>query len=427
MSPGSRLRSLWARRRWAVVTAGVVVVAAAVFGVARYARASVDLPTAEVRKSEFVDYLQIRGDVKALKSTVLTAPSGSGDMQIIKLAKNGSMVKAGDVVVVFDTTILQRNLERKKTELKAAEAEIERARAQAQLNDEAVLTESVSAGYNVERAKLDVSKQEILSAIEGEKTKLLLANTEQKQREVEQKVKSGRIANDADIASKRQKRDKVLYDVREAERQIASMTLKAPVSGMVTMLPNYRARGFFGGGGSVPEFKEGDRAWPGAGVAELPDLASVRMTARVDETDRGLLKTGQKATVRVDAIPDKEFTGELADISALAKVDFSSWPPLKNFDIAIQIEGNDPRLRPGMSATGRVAVERIPDAIIIPAEAAFAKSGHTVAYVQRGRGFEERVIEIGKRGKNELMVVKGLQPGERVALKDPTQAKTEGK
>jgi multidrug resistance efflux pump len=402
------------------------VVTAGVFGVTRYARAGVDVPTAEVRKGEFVDYLQIRGDVKALKSTVLTAPSGSGDMQIINLAKNGSMVQAGDVVVVFDTTILQRNLERKETELKAAEAEIERARAQAQLNDEATLTESVSAGYNVERAKLDVSKQEVLSEIEGAKTRLLLANTEQKQREVEQKVKSGRIANDADIASKRQKRDKVLYDVREAQRQIASMTLKAPVSGMVTMLPNYRARGFFGGG-SVPEFKEGDRAWPGAGVAELPDLASVRMAARVDETDRGVLKVGQKATVRVDAIPDKEFTGTLADISALAKVDFSSWPPLKNFDIAIQLDGNDPRLRPGMSATGRVAVVRIPDAIIIPAEAAFAKSGRTVVYVQRGRNFEERVIEIGKRGKNELMVAKGLQPGERVALKDPTQWKTEGK
>ena len=426
MSPIVRLKSLWARRRWVVVSAGVVVTAATVFGVARYARAGVDVPTAEVRQGEFVDYLQIRGDVKALKSTVLTAPSGSGDMQIMKLAKNGSMVQAGDVVAVFDTTTLQRNLERKQTELKAAEAEIERARAQARLNDEATLTESVSAGYNVQRAQLDVSKQEILSQIEGEKTKLLLANTEQKQREVDQKVKSGRIANDADIASKRQKRDKVLYDVREAERQIASMTLKAPVSGMVTMLPNFRARGFFGGG-SVPEFKEGDRAWPGAGVAELPDLASVRMAARVDETDRGLLKTGQKATVRVDAIPDMEFTGQLADISALAKVDFSSWPPLKNFDIAIQLEGNDPRLRPGMSATGRVAVERIPDAIIIPTEAAFAKSGRTVVYVLRGRSFEERVIEIGKRGKNELMVAKGLQAGERVALKDPTQVKTEGK
>ena len=57
----------------------------------------------------------------------------SGDLQIVKLAANGSMVKAGDVVVVFDASTLQRTMQEKQSELKQADAEIEQATAQARI------------------------------------------------------------------------------------------------------------------------------------------------------------------------------------------------------------------------------------------------------------------------------------------------------
>lgn len=270
----------------------------------------------------------------------------------------------------------------------------------------------------MERARLEASKQEILSKIDGEKNKLSLGDAEQKLKEAEQKLISDKASAAADLETFKHKRDKALYDVRQAESNIAKMTLRAPVDGMVNLLPNYRAGGVFA---MPPVFKEGDRAWGGASIAEIPDLATLRVRARVDESDRGRLRVAQTGTARVDAVPDKEFAGQVDVISPLAKPDFSSWPPTKNFDLSFEIQQGDPRLRPGMSATARVAVERVPNAILIPAEAAFARTGGTVAYVLRGARFEERAIALGRRGSNgQVAVLKGLNPGERVALKDPT-------
>jgi RND family efflux transporter MFP subunit len=192
---------------------------------------------------------------------------------------------------------------------------------------------------------------------------------------------------------------------------------------MVTIMPNFRARNWTQGG-TTPDFKEGDRAWSGAVIAQLPDLSTVRVSARVDEADRGRLKSGQPATVRIDAIADKEFPATVAEISPLAKPDYSSWPFVKNFDIALQILDADSRIRPGLSASARIAVDKVPDAILVPPEAVFEKNGRSVAYVLHGSEFEERPVQVARRSKTELLIAGGLQPGERVALKDPTQEKS---
>jgi multidrug efflux pump subunit AcrA (membrane-fusion protein) len=303
------------------------------------------------------------------------------------------------------------------SELKTAEGEIERIRAQARLKDEDNKTQLTKNTYDVERAKLEVSKQEILAEIEGEKAKIALSDAGHKLQEVGIKLKSDESSANADVEIQKQKREKATFEVREAERSIAAMSLKAPVDGMVTLMPNWRAQVNWG---SAPEFKEGDRAWPGAGIVELPDLTSVRVTGRVEETERGRLKTGQTAVVKIDAIPAKDFNATLVDISPLAKLDVSTWPPPKNFDTALQLGESDPKIRPGMSATARIAVERVPNVILIPAEASFQKKGRSVAYVLKGTVFEERVIEITRRSGSQLWIAKGLNPGEKVALKDPT-------
>jgi RND family efflux transporter MFP subunit len=380
------------------------------------------VPTAEVKRGEFVDTIQIRGDVQALHSIQLNAPSIAGDLQIVKLVPTGTMVKKGDVVVQFDPAALQRTLAQQRSVLKSSEADIEHSRAEAKLSHEQQSTDLLQAGYDVDRAKLDSSKQEILSEIDGAETKLKLSDSQQKLKELQQKDVSTQQSASAEIESKKQKREKSAFDVKLTERQIELLTLRAPTDGMVTIMPNFRARNWTNGN-STPDFKEGDRAWPGAVVAELPDLSNVRMSARVDESDRGRLRSAQSAAVRIDAISDKEFQAQVSDISPLAKVDYTSWPFTKNFDIAIQILEKDARIRPGMSASGRIAVEKIPDGILVPAEAVFEKNGRSVAYVLNGSRFEERAVQVTRRGKSQLLIGSGVRPGEKVALKDPTQEK----
>jgi RND family efflux transporter MFP subunit len=416
-----RIKSWWRRRPWVFFVAGAVLLVAGTLGAVRLARSAPNVPTVEVKLTEFVDRIQVRSEVKALKSIVLAAPAGAGDLLIVKLAKSGTQVKPGEVVAQFDSTQLQRQREQRQTDVKTAEAEIERTHAQHRITEEQLQTDAEKARYDVERAKLELSKAEILSKIEGEKARISLANAEQRLREVEERIKQNRAAAAAEVESRKQKRAKEMFDLQRVEQNLARLELKAPTAGMVTVMPNFRT----GNWGSWPEFKEGDRAWSGAGIAELPDLSTLRVTGRIEEADRGRVKLNQDAAIRVDALPDKELTGRVADISPLAKPDFTGWPVRKNFDLSLQIDQADPRLRPGMSATARVAVERLPNVIVVPAEASFVKAGKTVAYVLRGSKFEERVIEVARRGNGQLVIAKGLKPGERVATKDPTVVEQE--
>ena len=416
-----RIKLWWSRKPWIFLAAGAVVLAFGAFGAVRLARSAPNVPTVEVKLTEFVDRIQVRSEVKALKSIVLAAPAGAGDLLIVKLAKSGAQVQPGDIVAQFDSTQLKRQQEQRLTDVKTAEAEIERTRAQHRITEEQLQTDAEKAAYDVERAKLESSKAEILSKIDGEKARITLANAEQRVLELQERIKQNRTAAAAEVESRKQKRAKEMFDLQRVEQNLSRLQLKAPAAGMVTVMPNFRA----GNWGSWPEFKEGDRAWSGAGLAELPDLSTLRITGRIEEADRGRVKLNQDAVIRVDALPDKEFTGRVAEISPLAKPDFTGWPVRKNFDLSLQIDQMDPRLRPGMSSTARVAVERLPNVIVIPAETSFVKSGRTVVYVLRGSKFEEREVEIARRGNGQLVIAKGLKAGERVATRDPTLVEQE--
>jgi multidrug efflux pump subunit AcrA (membrane-fusion protein) len=72
-----------------------------------------------------------------------------------------------------------------------------------------------------------------------------------------------------------------------------------------------------------------------------------------------------------------------------------------------------------MSATSRIAVDRIADALIIPVGAVFRKSGRSVVYVLRGKRFVETPIEVARRNAEDAMLASGLTPGDRVALHEP--------
>ena len=285
------------------------------------------IPVADVTAGDFLDTLPLRGEIRPVKSIVLNAPVISGDLRIVKLASSGSIVKQGDPVVQFDPTMLQRTLQERQSELKRADSDIERARAQARMQEEQNSTEQVRARNDVERARLDTLAAELLSPVDAQERKLALSDAEQRLKATDVKVTTGRDGSAADLESLKQKRDKALAEVQQAERNLAAMTLTAPADGMVTLMPNYSASG---GMSTAPAFREGDRPWPGPAIAELPSMVNVIAAARVDEADRGRLQAGQAVSVRIDALPDKDMSGAIKNISTLARADLGSWPPVRN-------------------------------------------------------------------------------------------------
>jgi RND family efflux transporter MFP subunit len=404
------------KRKIIAAVAGLVMVVA-IAGVrgAFGPGAAIDVPTTAVIRGEFIDYLQVRGEVKAVRSVALTVPTtGGGDLQILELAKNGMAIKKGDVVVRFDPMTVQRALNDRRSEFKQADEEISKTRAQFRIQAQQAQTDLNKARYDVRRAELDVVPSEFLPRMEREQKELALKDARARLAESERRLKALVDIEKAELGSKIQKRDKARFDMEHAEHQLGGLAILAPVDGVVAIMPNWRSCC------PPPDFKPGDRAWPGQIIAEVPDLSTLRVTAKLEEAERGRMQPGQRVVVRADAVPDKELIGKIGDISALARVDFSSWPPQRNFNMVVQIEDMDPRLRPGMNTTVRVAVDRVADAVLIPARAIFEKEGRSVAYVQRSRGgWDERVVQIARRGQEQLVVREGVQPGERVALKDP--------
>jgi multidrug efflux pump subunit AcrA (membrane-fusion protein) len=100
----------WKSSKKVLVGAAILIVGGLVFGAFRLANSAVNLPTTEVKRKEFVDYLEIKGEIKAIRSAVIAAPYSAGDLQILKLVANATKVKKGDVLVEFDATTVRQKL-----------------------------------------------------------------------------------------------------------------------------------------------------------------------------------------------------------------------------------------------------------------------------------------------------------------------------
>jgi RND family efflux transporter MFP subunit len=401
-----------------LILTAIVVAALLAIAITIRPSASADIPTAAVERGPFVDHLPVRGEIRPERSILLSAPSAGGsDMQIIQLVANGAALRAGDTVAVFDSTNQQRTLEQKTSELRQALSELEKARAEEQRKVRAAAAELDQARSIVTRQRLDLEAAELLSKVDAEKRAIAVANAERFVKEIEDKLAGEREIGASDVAIAQQKVDKTRYDVAETERVMASLTLRAPRNGMVSILPNFRAGGPMSR--SSPEFRRGDRAWSGAGIAELPDLSAVRMTLRVDEADRARLAVGGAVRVRVDAVPDREFDARISAISLVATPDFTSFPPVRNFDVNVALTASDARLRSGMSATARIEVDRIDETFIVPASAVVERDGSHCVFVVSGGQLEQRSVTVLRRGRERVAIASGLTEGEHVALQPP--------
>jgi HlyD family secretion protein len=409
-----RLKRSLRQHKAAAIVIVVLAGSAILLGSVRLGRRSPSVPTVEITRGDFLDSLQFRGEMKALKSVTISAPADAGDLQIIKLSSEGTTVKPGDVVVDFDKTKTGQDLAQYRSTLKSAEAEIAQARAQARLDDEQDKTAVLKARYDVESAKLEASKQEIVSKIEGEEARLKLADSEQALLQAEAKEKSDKTLNDATIESKVQASAKAKFDEQRAEHALTQMTLRAPSAGTITLLQHWA-------GTNMATYRPGDHAWPGAAIAELPDSNTLRVSARVDETERGRLAPNQSVTVQFNSIADRQFTGHIEQIGEIASSDFSGgWPFTRNFALFIALDQTDSRFKPDITGDVNVLVERVPNAIVIPAQAMFQRSGQNVVYVWHSGEFEEIPIQVGRKSGDKILVAKGVSPGEKLALRDPT-------
>jgi multidrug efflux pump subunit AcrA (membrane-fusion protein) len=105
--------------------------AAAVVAVNQMKRPERDIPTVALKRGTVEMKVHTYGELRAVRSATLVAPPVGGTLQIVKLAKTGSRVEANDVLIEFDPSDQEHILEQNRYDLRQAEQEIVKGKADA--------------------------------------------------------------------------------------------------------------------------------------------------------------------------------------------------------------------------------------------------------------------------------------------------------
>jgi multidrug efflux pump subunit AcrA (membrane-fusion protein) len=400
-------------RFWAGFLLFLSVVAGASFAIYRYRQSqpAAILPSAPARQGDFLVLIRCRGELQAERSVQVYTPMVP-NLRIAWMTPPGEGVKQGDTIVKFDSSSAQQTLMQKDAALRQAQATLDQALAQSKITGEQDKTELADANFTVERARLEASKQEIVSRLQGEASKIDYGVAQQKLKVQEATVDLHATSDRSRIASLTRQRDQAQSDVDITKARIAQMELKSPISGFLTFQSNY-SQGWV----NAKPFKVGDNVYAGMVLAEMPDLSTLRMDAKVEEIDRGRIAANQPVKVRIDSLPELTLDASIRQISLLAESN-NEFPPIRNFRAYAAIPKPDPRLRPGMNGGMDIIVNRLPNAISIPAKALFTRAGKPIVYLAENGRYRAVGVEVQARNPDEIAVT-GIPPGAMVTLVDP--------
>ncbi len=386
----------------------IVVILIWLFWPARQA----SLPSAPATSGEFVIDLKVPGKLTAENSVTVTAPPARINLQIIDLVPEGTQVKERDFLIQFDTTELRQQYDDQIAELDLAHANFVKARASMASHFASLLSslENSRASYRLAELRLDQMKFE--ADVRIEEGRLSLKQAEISLKRSEEEISAQRQIDSADVKSLELKVKQAEFDIKKVRTDLDRLRLLAPRNGLVVYKEIWR-------GGEMTKIKIGDTPWRGAALIELPDLSVMNVETAVSEVDFAKVKNDLAVEIKLDAFPEPTFYGLVTDVAILARTE-EGGSQAKVFDVTVRIEGDDPMLRPGMSATAKIIVDKIPDQLWVPIEAVFDKGGKMVVYAGDNGGFSEQTVELGARNDNFVVIKSGLKSGDRVALVDPT-------
>ncbi len=385
----------------------------------RKVQATANLPVATSRQGEFLVVIRCRGELRARRSAPVYAPLNVPDMRIIWQVPPGNAVKEGEPVLRLDPSSSRQQLAEKQAALKQANAALEQAIAQARLTAEQDKRDLGTARYTVERAKLEVSKQEVVSKLDGEISRIDLELAEKKLRVQEATVALHEVSDKSRIGSLTRVRDQAQAEVELFQERLKRMEILAPISGVIVYQPNY-SQGWM----NAKPFRVGDQVWPGANLAELPDLDTLEMEGKIEEVDRGRIAAGADARIRIDSLPELSLTAKISQVSPLTQMSFD-WPPSASFRAIAQLVQRDERLRPAMNGAMDVVARRIPNAISIPSKALFTRHGRPVVYIAAGGKYTLREVKVIARNPDEV-AIEGIAANSQVTLVEPGTMPAEG-
>lgn len=374
------------------------------------------VPTTVVKRGDVTISVTARGELQGGNSQMLAAPmTGSRDMAITYLRKPGELVKEGDVVARLDTTEEEYKLREAEADLAEAEQHVIQAKAESAAREEEDNYALIKAKSDLVVAQLEQRRNVLVAAIIARQNDLAAAAAEDQLRQLQQDLSARRATADAGIAIQEAARQKAASLMETAKRNIDSMTLKAKAAGYVALEKNEGNMWY--PGLVLPLLQVGDTVNSGKSIAQIPDLGSWEVTARISELDRGHLNVGQAASVEVVALGGRMLKGHLSNLGGTTG---SPWE--RRFETKIALDEISPALRPGMSARISITTGQERGVLWVPSQALFESDGRTFVYARTPDGFRPQDVKLVRRSESQV-VLAGLNEGQVVALASPDQAK----
>jgi len=286
--------------------------------------------------------LRIEGELFAQRSLAISPPAVDGlwQLTVTQMAGDGAQVKKGDMLVVFDSSEVVKNLTAKRSEL--AEKQRKQEQLKLDLADRAREAQLATAQARAEaekaRRKATVPKDYVAGV---EYRKLVVARTKAEQK-LRLTVERERIAASARTAEKRLADAEVAQlasEVAELQQSLGALTITAPRDGIALHQSAWDGS----------KIDTGSQIWRGQSVAQMPDLSTLAVRAVLPERDLSQVRVGQAVQVQVAGGGRRRLEGTVAQIgnNVHSKSRVEAIPVI---DLLIQLkDGQQAGLKPGQS------------------------------------------------------------------------------
>ena len=392
-------------RRWKPAAAAAAAVLLLAFWwlrpiVGRWAAADQSVELSRLRlgtvtRGDLVHDVAAQGRVVAASRPTLFSPAAG----IVTLrVRGGAAVNAGQLLAVVASPELENRLQQERASLAAFASEVGRLelsiRQQNLGNEQRVAlaeVQAAAAGREVERAE-KLAGLGLLNQIDLEKSRDTLAIGKLELEQSRQRVANEKEMFDFQLRDARARHDRQQLVVRDVERQIAELEIRAPFAGQVATV-------------SVADADAVVRGQPLVGVVDLSDL---ELEINIPETYADQVAIGVPAAVRIDAA---EVAGVLTSVA----------PEVRNAQVEGRIAfdgGPPPGLRQNQRVSVRLVLDRRSGVLKVPRGPFFEAGGGRQVYVVADGLARRRAVTLGAVSVTEVEILSGLEEGEQIVLSD---------
>lgn len=380
------------------------------------------LRTVTAKSGDFQVTVTGPGSLEPARTLEVTAQVSGTITSIVSV---GQRVDKGEVLVKIDPTAFQRAVDSAKLALQKAQAQLAADKASQAVSASSLAQQLSDAKSSVESAQrqLDAAKKTLSDDKVLYQANAVSAQTVQQDQDAYDQAVSALQSAQLNLKTLQQsqgahgesntaqlRNDQVAIDqaqltLQNAQDDLANTTILAPWSGIVGSV------GAQAGGATA-----GYTSSTGGALVTLLDDSQVVLPVQIDETQINQIKVGQEAKVSLSAIPGRTFTGKVTAITPTATL--SNNIPI--FEVDVLIDNSQQLLKPGMTAQADIVVQDIPNAVTIPRLAVTTARGQSFVRVVTGQGGDQQVemrhVTLGPNDGSTVVVTKGLEPGEAVAL-----------